>query len=93
MYKWGEEVFVDSSGALEILDTVSPLIKLTFENTVPLKSRQIIGMDIDNTKLVASKVTIGGITCTESLPNEGSFGRKYKYTYQLFLSYNLFFKN
>jgi hypothetical protein len=93
MYKWGEEVFVDSSGALEILDTVSPLIKLTFENTVPLKSRQIIGMDIDNTKLVASKVTIGGITCTESLPNEGSFGRKYKYTYQLFLSYNLYFKN
>jgi hypothetical protein len=78
LYKWGTETHVESSGALKILDISSPLMKLTFEEIVPLQSRQVIGMVHNDfkEKLVATSILVWGINCTNSLPNEGSFGRK-----------------
>ena len=69
---------ISSSGALELLDRYSPLVHFTFEGVVPLEERQVLGMihdDFDD-KLVGTSITIRGATCTESMPNEGSFGRK-----------------
>ncbi len=76
--KWGSNFTSESSGALKFVDFHLPLIYLSFEEIVPLESRQVIGMvhnDFKN-KLIGSNITIQGIHCTDAIPNEGSFGRE-----------------
>ena len=72
---------ITSSGALKLLDRNAPLIHFNFENFVALKSRQVLGMvhdDFDD-KLVGDRITVRGVTSTESMPNWGEFGRKYTF--------------
>lgn len=79
MYKWGEDFYLESSGILEVINFEKPLIVLDFEEIVPLRSRQVIGMDHNdsNDKLIASNITMRGIHCTDAMANKGSFGREY----------------
>ncbi len=72
---------IQSSGALELLDAKKVLIRFDFEETVPLSSRQVIGLkqyDGRNRKvgLVANSSIVRWIECTQSMPNRGRFGRK-----------------
>jgi len=68
-----------SSGVLELLDRTSALVHLNFEQIVPLETRQVVGMRHDDKGkiLVGKRITIREIECTDSLPNQGSFGQPY----------------
>jgi len=68
-----------SSGVLELLNRTSALVHFNFEDIVPLKSRQVIGMEYVESRwtLVGKRIKIQGVDSTESIPNQGSFGQPY----------------
>ena len=82
--KTSSSTVISSSGALELLDRDVELVHLTFEELVPLKSRQVLGMVHDQygEKLVGESVTMRNIRCSESMPNKGAFGRKWKLLFE-----------
>lgn len=63
------------TGALAFLDRSAPVVHFDFEDLVPMKSRQVLGLRNEGA-LVAKSIKIRGIKCTEAIPNIGSFGRK-----------------
>lgn len=75
--KSGEHTVIRSEGVLELLDRSSPLIHLTFDNIVPMSSRQVLGFKQSKKDLIKSGLYIRGIWSNESLSNEGSFGQQY----------------
>jgi len=63
---------INSSGVLKILDRSSVLVKFNFNEILPLKTRQVLGLKHDN-----YRISLRGIRCEEALPNRGSFGPQY----------------
>lgn len=79
--KRGGSTNIQSRGALELLDAKKVLIRFDFEETVPLSSRQVIGLkqfDKRNKKvgLVANSSIVRWVECNQSMPNLGKFDRK-----------------
>jgi len=70
---------ISSSGVLELLNRTSALIHLDFEETMPLRKRQVVGMQHEDVKktLVGSRIMIRGVRSEHSLPNKGSFNQPY----------------
>ena len=70
---------ISASGVLELLDIASALLHFDFEEILPLGNRQVIGLQHDDhlETIVAKSITIRGMKSQESLPNQGSFDRKY----------------
>ena len=70
---------ITSTGVLKLLNRTSALVHLDFEEVIPLEKRQVVGMQHDDVKatLVGKRITIRGIESTQSLPNQGSFGRTF----------------
>ena len=79
---------VSSSGILELFDRKSALIYLDFKEAIPFRKRQVLGMHHDdgNTTAIASRITIRRQISTLSLPNQGSFGRKFSCINTIFLT-------
>jgi hypothetical protein len=75
--KSGEEISIESSGELELLDDSVALIHFDFEEITPLGTRQVLGFHGDKTALMANSIDIDDVTCTDSLENLGSFGKQY----------------
>jgi len=71
-----DEVHIEANGELELIDEKSPLIHFDFEEITQLGTRQILGLDGEDT-LMAKEVDIDGIKCVESFENNGSFGKQY----------------
>ena len=86
---------IDASGIMDLVDKVIPIVHFDFEEIVPLKDRQILGMVHDDftEKLVGDTITMRGIKCTNASPNQGSFGRKLMNRFIPFslVPFNLFF--
>lgn len=70
---------ISSSGVLQLLDRKSALVHLDFEESIPLRKRQVVGMHHNDSEetLVGKRITIRGEISKESLPNQGSFGQPY----------------
>lgn len=78
--KLGDERTFESHGELTLLDRLQPMIHFTFEEIVPLDSRQVIGLgESVNAKRLPTvqSVTVEGIECNQSIPNIGAFGKSY----------------
>lgn len=78
--KAGNSTLIESSGTLELLDNKDMLIRFDFEEIVPMSSRQVIGLRQKVGKydvgLIANSRKMRGISCNQSLPNQGKLGRK-----------------
>jgi hypothetical protein len=62
---------IESDGVLELLDVEDgPLIRFDFEKIVSMATHQVLGLKNGD------EINVRGITCTESMKNEGIFGRK-----------------
>lgn len=89
VHKSEEGMSIDSSGALEVLDTSGPLIWLKFDESdvYELKDRQIVGLKYDQYQVTLSgnSTTIRNMTSTQGLQNYGSFGRKCMLSIALFV--------
>ena len=70
------EAQIDSCGELELLDDSVALIYLDFEEITPLGTRQVLGLD-GNESRMANSIDINGVTCRDSLENKGTFGKQY----------------
>lgn len=68
---------ISSSGELEILDDEGPLLHFDFESIFKIDERPIHGLYNEKDSLVAKYQVVGGINCTESIHNTGSFGAQY----------------
>ena len=75
--KSSEEISIESSGELELLDDSVALIHFDFEEITPLGTRQVLGFHGDKAALMANSIDIDDVTCTDSLENLGSFGKQY----------------
>ena len=75
--KSSEEISIESSGELELLDDSVALIRFDFEEITPLGTRQVLGFHGDKTALMANSIDIDKVTCTDGLENLGSFGKQY----------------
>ena len=77
--KSSSDTIIQTSGVLELLDKLDPIVNLDFEKVVPLRERQVLGMVHDDfgEKLVGDAITMRGTKCTDAIPNQGSFGREF----------------
>lgn len=69
-------VHIDSGGEMQLLNRDVALLHFNFEEVYPLGHRQVLGLSEENS-LIAQKIEIDGINCTESFINHGSFGSQY----------------
>lgn len=67
---------ISSSGELNILDDEVALLHFDFESISKIEERPIHGLRNEDS-LVAKYQVVGGINCTESIHNSGSFGEQY----------------
>jgi len=76
--KMSSSTSISSSGSLELLQRDVELVHLSFEEMVPLKDRQVLGMVHDqiSEKMIGDSITMRNIKCHDSIPNHGVFGRK-----------------
>lgn len=74
--KSGYETKIAGSGILEPLSIKKPLIRFSFENIVPITTRQVIGLG-DKNNLILSKKKIRGVISEDAMLNDGTLGQQY----------------
>ena len=76
----GKKRFRDE-GELAFLDREARMIHFDFEENFALRDRQVLGLQPGPANPFMSEVTIQGVRCDRSFPNQGVFGQNYDAQY------------
>ena len=71
---------ISASGDLSFFDKTDPILHFNFENIVPLIDRPVLGLgELPGVRRAptVSRVTVDGVSCSESMINAGVFGMDY----------------
>lgn len=76
--KSGENKTFRDEGELTFLDRETPMLLFDFDENFAMKDRIVLGFSLrQGGNPFKSEVTIDGVTCDRSFPNQGAFGRNY----------------